>query len=220
VESFAFINEQFYTWKVDRDRTDLLLSRGWRHFGEHFFRYNLGVFEKEIRRVYALRIDLARFRPTRSYRRVLSRNADLRSDIRPVVITPETEALFERHKTRFRTGVPESVYNFVSREPATVPCETLECAVTDRDRLVAVSFFDVGNYSISSIYGMFEPGLARRSLGILTMLREIEYALDAGKRYYYHGYVFEGPSFYDYKKRFPALEMYDWNGGWSEYDGR
>lgn len=219
-DQMEFINEQFFSPKVDPALTDLLLARGWRHFGEHFFRYNLGIVEGEIRRVFALRIDLARFRFTKSHRRILRRNTDLGVEIRPASVTPETETLFERHKTRFRTGSPTSVFDFVSGEPATVPSETFECAVFYRERLAAVSFFDVGNVSVSSIYGMFDPEMASRSLGILTMLCEIGYAIGTRKRFYYHGYVYEGPSFYDYKKRFPALESYDWNGGWSDYDGR
>ena len=53
-----------------------------------------------------------------------------------------------------------------------------------------------------------------RRVGIFTMLKEIEYAIAAGKRYYYHGYAYEGESFYDYKKKFNAVEYFDWAGNW------
>ena len=49
------------------------------------------------------------------------------------------------------------------------------------------------------------------------MLLEIQYAIDNGKSFYYQGYAYEGESFYDYKKRFRALEMYDWEGNWVEF---
>ena len=32
--------------------------------------------------------------------------------------------------------------------------------------------------------------------------------------FYYHGYAYEGESFYDYKKRFSATEEFDWRGRW------
>jgi hypothetical protein len=38
------------------------------------------------------------------------------------------------------------------------------------------------------------------------MLLTIEYALKNDKIFYYPGYAYEGNSFYDYKKRFSALE--------------
>jgi len=83
--------------------------------------------------------------------------------------------------------------------------------------LLAASFFDVGECSVSSIYGIFEPTETARGLGILTMLKEIEFALGQGKELYYHGYAYEGESFYDYKKRFSALEEFDWEGNWVHF---
>ena len=44
-----------------------------------------------------------------------------------------------------------------------------------------------------------------------------DFAFENGKKYYYHGYAYEGISFYDYKKRFRALESYDWQGNWEDF---
>ncbi len=217
MEEFAFINEQFFAAKIEPEGTDQLLARGWRHFGEHFFRYNLGYYGSEIRRVFPLRVDLSELSFSKSQRRILNRNEGLETQFRPARISDETHELFHRHKRRFNQGVPESIYDFLSADPSTIPCEALECAIYDGNRLMAVSFFDVGFESISSIYGMFEPDETSRSLGILTMLRELQFALAAGKKYYYHGYIYDGNSFYDYKKRFRGLEIYDWNGNWRKY---
>ena len=217
VENFSFINEQFFAAHVGPEATDQLLAGGWRHFGEHYFRYNLGFYDSEIRRVFALRIDLSTFSFSKSQRRTLKRNEDLETVFRPARVSDETHDLFERHKQRFQHAVPESIYDFVSPEPASVPCEGLECAVYDGARLMAVSFFDVGKIAVSSIYGMFDPEETNRRLGIFTILREIEFALESGKKYYYHGYIYDGNSFYDYKKRFRALEIYDWNGSWLKF---
>ena len=211
------INEEFFADSVTPKQIDLLLADGWRHFGRHFFRYNLGVYEGQIRRVLPLRVRLAEFKFSKSQRRVLRRNEDLDIDIRPITLTPETTDLFDRHKRRFRSGVPASIYDFLSNEPATLPCKAFELNVRRDGVLLAASFFDVGECSVSSIYGIFEPGETARSLGILTMLREIEFARDQGKELYYHGYAYEGESFYDYKKRFSALEEFDWEGNWVHF---
>lgn len=196
---------------------DLLWRDGWRHFGAHFFRYNLGFYEHEIRRVQPLRVRLADFKFSKSQRRVFNKNKDLETIIRPAEIDAEKEALFDRHKRRFKSGTPASVYDFLSDEPGVVPCAALEVCVFEREKLVAASFFDVGEESISSVYGMFEPTEQRRSLGILTMLLEIRWALENGKKFYYSGYAYEGNSFYDYKKRFSALESFDWRGRWEKF---
>ena len=46
------------------------------------------------------------------------------------------------------------------------------------------------------------------------MIKEIEYAIENDKTFYYHGYAYEGESFYDYKKRFSGLEQFDWKDEW------
>jgi len=212
-----FINEAFYADSILPQQVDLLLADAWRHFGTHFFRYNLGMYGDEIRRVLPLRIRLADFQLSRSQRRVLRRNADLTSVIRPITITPESITLFHRHKQRFASGIPDSIYEFLSREPATVPCDGNEIAVYIGERLAAASYFDVGEVATSGVYAIFDPDEADRRLGIYTMLKEIEYSIETGRHYYYPGFAYEGQSFYDYKKRFSALEYFDWEGNWLSY---
>jgi arginine-tRNA-protein transferase len=141
-------------------------------------------------------------------------------EIGPARITDADHAMFMRHTTRFNHSIPESLFNFIAPEPASGPCETREIRVFDRDELAAVSYFDVGREATSGVYGMFEPAVTDRSLGIFTMLKEIEWAIETGHKFYYLGYAYEGPSFYDYKKRFRGTEAFDWDGEWrslSEY---
>jgi arginine-tRNA-protein transferase len=216
----VFINEEFYAEAVSVSQLDMLLADGWRHFGTHFFRYNLAVYREEIRRVIPLRIRLADFQFSKSQRRILRKNKDLSVEIRPITITSESETLFHRHKQRFDHGIPESIYDFLSYDPATVPGEGRELALYSGDRLVAVSYFDIGGTSLSGIYAVFDPDESSRGLGIFTMLKEIEYAIETGRTLYYQGYAYEGESFYDYKKRLSALERFDWKGEWVEMDNR
>ena len=217
---FSFVNEEFYASGVAPQQLDALLSKGWRHFGTHFFRYNLGFYEREIRLVIPLRINLIDFSFSKSQRRIIKKNQNLRTVIRSIEITTEKESLFERHKQRFKEGVPDSLYDFLSFDAARIPCEGKEVCVYENEKLLAASFFDVGEKAISSIYAMFAPSETGRSLGIYTMLLEIEYARANGKAFYYQGYAYEGNSFYDYKKRFSGLERYDWSGNWESFDKR
>lgn len=213
----VFINEEFYTTRVAPQQLDLLLADGWRHFGERFFRYNIGFHENELRPVLPLRIRLAEFKVSKSQRRVLRKNQDLRIVFRPIEITAEKQDLFERHKQRFSHAVPDSLYDFLSTEPANVPSEALEVCVYERNKLLAASFFDVGARAVSAVCAMFEPSEISRSPGIFTMLLTIDFASKNGKTFYYPGYAYEGNSFYDYKKRFSALEEFDWKGNWIDF---
>ena len=219
LDNFRLINEEFYADQVLPEQMDSLWAMGWRHFGRHFFRYNVGFLIDDLRFVLPLRIRLSDLTFSKSQRRVLRRNADLDVTVRPINIDAATEALFTRHKTRFNHGVPESIYNFVSRDQADSPCEAMEIRVTKDRELLAVSYFDIGRNSTSGIYAMFEPTITGRSLGIFTMLKEIEYSHQTGREFYYQGYAYQGPSFYDYKKRFRSTEAFDWRHDWVAYDG-
>jgi arginine-tRNA-protein transferase len=219
LDNFRLINEEFYADKLLPEQMDSLWANGWRHFGTHFFRYNVGFLIDDLRFVLPLRIRLADLTFSKSQRRVLRRNKDLDVTVGLINIDNESASLFDRHKTRFNHGVPESIYNFISRDPADAPCDAKEIRVTKDGELLAVSYFDVGSNSTSGIYAMFEPTVTDRGLGIFTMLKEIEYSRQTGREFYYQGYAYQGPSFYDYKKRFRGTEAFDWRHDWSAYDG-
>lgn len=219
MENFSYINEEFYSLETTPQQMDALWADGWRHFGTYFFRYSLGFYQNEIRRVFPLRLRLSDFSFSKSQRRVLRKNQDLQIVIRPVEISSEKEILFERHKQRFKENSPYSLYDFLSFDAANVPCEALEICVYREKDLLAASFFDVGERAVSSVYAIFAPEESSRSLGIFTLLLEIEWARGRAKEFFYQGYSYEGNSFYDYKKRFRALEKFDWNGGWERDEG-
>lgn len=215
--SFSFINDEFYSIEASPEQMDSLWANGWRHFGTYFFRYNLAFYENEIRRVLPLRICLEDFSFSKSQRRVFRKNQDLQIIIRPVEVTLEKEILFEQHKQRFKENTPFSLYDFLSFDAANVPCRAMEICVYQEKNLLASSFFDVGEKAVSSIYAMFAPEETSRSLGIFTLLLEIDWARKHAKEFLYQGYAYEGNSFYDYKKRFHALENFDWNGEWKSF---
>lgn len=217
IDKLFFINEEFDTLQVSPKQLDILLANGWRHFGTQFFRYNLSFHNGRICRVFPLRILLSDFSVSKSKRRTITKNRDLQVVICPIEITAEKEELFESHKNRFNHNIPFSIYDFLSFDAKNVPCEALEVGVYNRGNLVAASFFDVGETSVSSVYAMFAPEEKSRSLGIFTMLVEIDFARRHGKSFYYQGYCYDGNSFYDYKKRFRALEKFDWKGNWESF---
>lgn len=206
--------QYFEADRVSPAQLDVLWANGWRHFGTYFYRYWVNATPEGVRHVLPLRIRLADFRPSESQRRIRRRNRDLRVVIRPTVLDAVTHALFERHKRRFTDNIPDSLYDFLSERPASVPCRNEEIAVYDGERLVAKSFLDIGKRATSSVYGVFDPDYAKRSLGILTMLLEIAYSQERGDEFYYPGYAYHEASHYDYKKRFTALEWFDWQGNW------
>ena len=162
--------EYFVCWHASPEAMDGLWAEGWRHFGGVFFRYRRWQHGGRWLTVTPLRIDLERFAPSRSQRRVLARNGDLRVETRPTEVVAELRRMFRRHRLRFREQVPESLDDFLSHAPATVPCRNETICVYSGSRLVAAHFLDVGGDASSSVYSMFDPDESRRSLGVYTML--------------------------------------------------
>lgn len=164
-----------------------------------------------------LRLRLDQFLPSSSQRRILRRNRDLRLVRRAAVVDAQRRVLFDLHKERFREGVPQALDDFIGPLPAKIPVPVTEFDVFDGDRLIAVSYLARGERSVASLYGFFDPHFGRRSLGLLTMLQEIEFARSEGCDLYYPGYALLDSSSMDYKKRFHGLESYDWERGWIPY---
>jgi arginine-tRNA-protein transferase len=205
------IFDEFETESITDEDLDKALASGFRHFGTHFYRYQFANYNENIATVLPLRIRLADFSFSHSQKRLLRKNQDLTHTFRPAFIDDEKCDMFHEHKERFQDHIPSSIYSFLSEEPATVPCITKECVVFSENKMIAVSFLDIGKNSTSSVYGMFKLDYSKRSLGTYTMLLEIQYSIDTNKSYYYPGYAYDISSFYDYKKKFEALEYLDWD---------
>jgi arginine-tRNA-protein transferase len=64
---------------------------------------------------------------------------------------------------------------------------TVEVRYLLDSRLVAVSLLDLGRTSANSAYHYFDPQHAERSLGVYSVLKEIELCRALGMRWYYLG---------------------------------
>ena len=208
------ISESFHNAALSPEEMDFYWSQGWRHFGPLFVRYSYSSENHHLQVVQPLRVSLDRFTLSRSHRRVLRRNTDLEVRIKPTVIDAERAQLFDRHKGRFESNVPVSLDDFLGSFPSRCPCENIELGAYLDGRLVAASYLDLGREGVSSVYAMFCPSQEWRSLGIATMLWEMNLARERGSRFYYPGYAFHEPSRLDYKKQFRGLEWYNWRGRW------
>ncbi len=212
--------EQFYAEYLTDDELDFYLSLGFRHFGIHFYRYDVGTFREKKVHVLPLRINLKYFKKSKSQKKIWNKNQHFQTRIEKTNITEEINILFDKHKNRFKEYIPDTIYTFINEEnPSEIPCNMNQVVVLDNEKIIAVSFLDVGKNSTSSIYGMFDPDYEEYSLGIFTMLLEIEFSNLNNKSFYYPGYAYVEQSFYDYKKQFFGLESLNYYSGiWSSYE--
>ena len=210
-------DQSFLCLNAPAAKMDQLWAEGWRHFGILFFRYRVAAHGDKQFSVLPLRIDLERFALTRSQKRVLAKNRDTRTMIRPAIVDGVRTRLFAKHALRYKENIPSSLFNFMSPVPASVPCRNLELCIYLDDTLAGVTYLDIGQTATSAVYAMFDPAESKRSLGVFMMLQSIQFSRAHGRRYYYPGYAYREPSAYDYKKRFTGLEYLDWTRGWKPY---
>ncbi|NJL75726.1 MAG: GNAT family N-acetyltransferase [Saprospiraceae bacterium] len=103
------------------------------------------------------------------------------------------ELLYKKYKAEnFKNDIAVSLADALLDRQERNIYNTFECEIYDQEKLIAVSFFDLGATSISSIMGMYDPDYSDYSLGYYTMLLEIEYGQERGFEYYYPGYVTPG----------------------------
>lgn len=208
------INEAGELELASSELMDRCWADGWRHFGSYFFRYSRMSETRGFKTVTPLRMRLEHFVLSTSQTRVMKRNSSLELRIQDAIVDRQKLELFALHTRRFSDNVPDSLYSFLGFQPATVPCKTRELLLFKEDRLIAATFLDIGATSTSSIYSIYDPSESKHSLGVYLILCSIKHSISLGKTFYYPGYATLEPSVYDYKKRFAALEFFDWNGNW------
>jgi leucyl-tRNA---protein transferase len=200
---------QYYIPKrLSKASLDRYLAAGWFRTTNMLFRSQVTCFDNDICSPINVRLNVPEHTHGKRMRKLLHKNNELfRYEIQKATITPQIEEMFLQHQARFRSFLCNNLQEFLMLSPH---FDTQEIRVYDEDHLVAVSFFDIGREGVMSLLGLFDPRYASYSLGIYTMLLEIEYSKSTNKQWYYPGYVHEVPSIYDYKLRLGNMQVYNW----------
>ena len=79
--------------------------------------------------------------------------------------------------------------------------------------LIGLGFLDVGAVCLSSVYFVYDPSYCKRSLGMFSIVKEIELAASMKKTLYCLGLYCKGRQFLSYKDKFSPYESLDYNTG-------
>lgn len=201
---------------------DFYLAKGWYRMGSNIFTTHFLFFKERAYSAIWLRLDLKEFSFSKSQRKLLRKNAKIFAPASaPRIIDQEREDLYRIYADNFDGRLSPSIADSLEDYGADTVFNTLSISVRDQssEKLVAASYFDIGQDSAASILGFYHPDYQTASLGYYTMLLEIEYCLQHGIRYYYPGYVAPGYSRFDYKLRLGACDYFDLSTEeWLPYD--
>jgi arginine-tRNA-protein transferase len=185
------------------------MRAGWRRFGHSLFKPEC----PNCRQCRSIRVDVARFRPGASQRRVLRKNeGDVRVAVGPPAVSADKLALYDKYH-RFQAahkGWPEHgsesasdyLESFVEN-----PFVTQEWCYYLGGRLVGVGYVDHLPVGLSAIYFFYDPDERARSLGTYNVLSVIAAAAQRKLPHVYLGYFVAGCRSLEYKAKFRPNEV-------------
>ena len=164
----------------------------------------------------AVRVPVATFRPDRSQRRCLQRNADVDARIVAPVRTAEHLALYRKYLAARHPGGGMDDHGAPEFEQFLIGSwnegRFLELRERGSHRLLAVAVTDLVDAALSAVYTFYDPDAAARGLGTLAVLKQLEWAARDGRSHLYLGYWIAGHAKMDYKRRFQPLEGFNGRG--------
>jgi leucyl-tRNA---protein transferase len=194
---------------------NLALGRGFRRAGGHVYHPHC----TGCRACVPCRVVVEAFRPDRSQRRCLARNADLDLSVVPARYTEEYFELYQRYLSgRHRGGgmdapQQEDFARFLYTDWS--PTRFLE--IRRNGRLLGVAVTDVCAQGLSAVYTFYDPAETARGLGTFAIQAQLAWAMREDVQHLYLGYWIAGHPKMDYKRRYQPLELLV-QGNWVPFD--
>jgi len=197
-----------YIPEATKDLATALIQRGWRRFGHSYF-HPICAGCSECK---SLRIDVENFKPTKSQRRAIKKNRDTDIYIQTPSLTHEHVELYNKfHKFKEQ----KSGWRYIEMDVETYWAEFVvgahdfgkEVLYIRDGKLIGVDLIDILDDGISSIYFFYDPDYSKLSLGIYSLLVQIDLAKKLGLRWIYLGYWVDGCASFAYKTQFRPYEM-------------
>jgi len=200
-----------YVRNSNMDFNSAVIERGWRRFGNYYF-YPICNGCNECK---SLRIDVENFKPSKSQRKALNRNKNTTYIIQKPTVTIAHVNLYNKYhawrskksnwkehsdisKIEYYENFAEGAFDFGK-----------EVLYYIDNKLVGVDLIDITNDGISSIYFYYDPDYERNSLGIYSLVKQVEFAKILNKKWIYLGYWVDGCRSFEYKAKFKPLEILD-----------
>ena len=199
--------------RPDRTTYSILSQHGFRRSGGHVYRPKCPSCEACI----PIRLAVEHFKPRRSQRRNLRKNAEIVVRPRDPVFDPNHFELYRRYISARHSGGgmenpdPDTYMDFLTANWATTTFYEFHLA----SKLVAVAVTDRLDDGLSAVYTFFDPTLNMLGLGQYAILREIELTKSLGLKWLYLGYWIEECRKMSYKTEFSPHQCFV-NGAWRE----
>jgi arginine-tRNA-protein transferase len=167
-----------------------------------------------------IRVDVARFRPGRTQRRIFARAEEV-IDVRlgPAQTSDEYVELYNEHKqsrglATGETPIDSDGYRSFLADSC---CETFELRYFLGGRLLGIAITDRSRDSLSAVYCYFDPKHEKLSPGTYSILKQVELCRRWKLRYLYLGLYIANCRAMSYKDRFLPHERFI-AGRWQRFE--
>lgn len=192
--------------EVDQPLYSALTQYGFRRSGKHLYRPAC----KTCQACIPIRLKVETFQPDRSQRRCIKRNNDLQLRKTDTIDTDEHYQLYEKYiNLRHSDGEMfppkrEEYSAFLSAQWGVTDYFELR---TPEGELYSVAVADQLEDGLSAVYTFFEPSQPKRSLGVYSVLAQIEWAKQNNKDYVYLGYWIKECTKMTYKTNYRPFQL-------------
>lgn len=171
----------------------------------------------------SVRVLAQEFKPSKSFKRIMAKNIDLKVEVADAFATHEQYELLRlylahRHQTGGMADMDEFEFaEMIELSPVNTKIVEYREPPGDDDnlkpgKLVACALSDVLSDGLSMIYSFFDPESQRPSLGTTMILDHIARSKKASLPHVYLGYWVKGCSKMNYKTRFTPYEKLNAHG--------
>ncbi len=198
---------------INTDTYSQLVNEGFRRSGLFTYR----PYCDDCKQCVPVRLDVERFKPNRTQKRVAKRHQDLRPLVAELSWSPEHFDLYTRYQASRHPGggmdedgrTQYSQFLLASR----VNTRLVEFRQED-GKLLMVSIIDVLEHGLSSVYTFYEPDYPG-SLGTYGILWQLQQCRSLGLPWLYLGYWIQNSQKMAYKASFQPAQ-YRFNGQWQD----
>jgi leucyl-tRNA---protein transferase len=197
----VFYHDSFSPESLSGAELDHFLELGWYRMHQSLFTTS-HVDLNDLYRVHWLRYAIPSIHTHRSHTRLRNRNKNFMFTIEDFsTVRTDHQELHSRYRASIdfdgALSIRECLFSSSSTDQSIFKTKCL--SVFDGDKLIAGSYFDLGQHTAASILNFYDPLYAKHSLGKYMILLTIDFLRDNHYHFYYPGYVVEGLSKMDYK---------------------
>ena len=178
---------------------------GFRRSGSHLYRPDCDTCKACI----SCRIPTKTFCIGNKHRRVIKKNQDLVVIKTNALTCDQSYGLYERYiNTRHKDGdmYPATSEQFEAFIQAVTP-DTLFYKFYLKNQLISVSIIDTLENGLSAVYTFFDPSEKQRSLGIYSILIQLQNCIEMKLPYLFLGYWVKNCQKMEYKADFRPIEI-------------